>query len=192
MGFWGKWRAPVPERLTKGKQAELYVFGELLRRGIVLYVPIVDMEGVDAVIRSARGYLELQVKSSATPKNPRWFQAERLRARGNYFIICVNLTTVPPETWVIPSGEFDRYATRSTDNKGRTTHDLDLDTAPRQEPGRKRWEILAAYKDGWGLLGHDLETPLPEATAAGTWTRASEPSFAEDWSSPEDEKYDEL
>ncbi|HJX61059.1 MAG TPA: hypothetical protein VJ578_00690 [Dehalococcoidia bacterium] len=179
------------ERLTKGKQAELYVFGELLRRGVVPYVPMADIEGIDAVIRGASRYLELQVKSSATLKSPRWFQVGRLTPRQGYFLVCVNLTAVPAETWVIPSEEFHRYATRSTDKKGRTTCDLDLDSASRQEPDRKRREILSQYKDAWHLLAQGASTFLP-AGDNSEWSRVSEPAFGEEWSSHEDEEYDKL
>ena len=136
----------MPERLTKGKRGELYVFGELLRRGVVPYVPMVDMEGIDAVIRSTTGHLELQVKSSATPKSPRWFQVERLRPRESYFLICVNLTVDPPETWIIPSQVFAENATQSKD-----VWDLDMDATPR---GARigRAEALQGYREAWHLL----------------------------------------
>jgi hypothetical protein len=146
MEFWAGWRGPVLERLTKGKQAELYVFGELLRRGVVPYVPMVDIEGVDALIRSTSGYLELQVKSSATPKSPRWFQVERLRPRENYFLVCVNLTTDPPETWIMPSGVFAEKATQSKD-----IWDLVMDATPRGAH-ITRAEASQHYREAWHLL----------------------------------------
>ncbi len=48
----------------KGKQAEFLVFGELIRRGADLYLPIVDI-GIDAIIKKKDGtYLQIQVKST--------------------------------------------------------------------------------------------------------------------------------
>ena len=49
-----------------GEIAELYVFGELLKRGVLPYVPVVD-EGVDALVRTFGGHvIELQIKSAGS------------------------------------------------------------------------------------------------------------------------------
>jgi hypothetical protein len=145
----------MPERLTKGKQGELYVFGELLRRGVIPYVPLVDTEGVDAIIRRAGGtYLELQIKTVATSKTPRWFQVQNLRPRHGYFIVCLALATEPIETWIIPSFTFKNHATYSRKTRW---HDLNLDSIP-QGKDVPRWKILEEYKDAWHLLAEGVET----------------------------------
>ncbi|MDP6451653.1 MAG: hypothetical protein QF773_12620, partial [Lentisphaeria bacterium] len=62
-----------------GEIGELYVFQELLRLGVSVYVPLVD-EGVDALARTPGGQtMELQIKSAggAGGKHPRWFQMSR-------------------------------------------------------------------------------------------------------------------
>ena len=66
---------------TAGKQiagelGELYVFGELLKRGAVSYIPLVDT-GLDALVRTSEGtVIEIQVKSAGSDggKSGRWFQ----------------------------------------------------------------------------------------------------------------------
>ena len=47
-----------------GERGELYVFGELLKRGAISYVPLVD-DGVDALVRTSEGtVIEIQVKAA--------------------------------------------------------------------------------------------------------------------------------
>ncbi|MDP2950324.1 MAG: hypothetical protein Q8P22_12405 [Chloroflexota bacterium] len=182
------------QRLSKqtGKLGELLVCSELLRRGVVPYIPLEDLEGVDIVIRRSDGTCaDLQIKTIGGDKPNRWLQVWNLKPRPNSFIVGVMLPQDPVEVWIIPSAEFERYATRSADKKGIVIYDLDLDTAPRSDPGRKRREILSQYKDAWHLLTQGACTFLPSVDNAA-WLRASEPAFAADWSSQEDEKYDEL
>ena len=64
------------DRQLGGKRAELYVLGELLKLGVVPYVPIADVEGVDAVVHISSGkLLSIQVKAAgiAGGRDPRWF-----------------------------------------------------------------------------------------------------------------------
>ena len=65
-----------------GRRGELHVFGELLKREIIPYAPIVDLEGIDCIIRKSDGsYVELQVKTLNTPKTPMWWQVSILLNR---------------------------------------------------------------------------------------------------------------
>ena len=111
---------------------ELYVFGELLKRGATPYVPLVD-EGVDAVVRTKTGRLvEVQIKSagSAGAKDPRWFQISRITPKKNFFIIGVEFSDKEPvNAWIFPSSVFDKYA--SIPPKG-SPRDLGLDTGTRK------------------------------------------------------------
>jgi hypothetical protein len=45
------------DRQLGGKRAELYVIGELLKLGVMPYLPVVDVEGIDAVVRIRSGKL---------------------------------------------------------------------------------------------------------------------------------------
>jgi hypothetical protein len=175
----------VPEQVTKGKRGKLYVFRELRRRGVVPYVPFVDMQAVDAVMRGAGGtYLELQIKTVATSKDPRWFQVQNLRPRHGYFIVCVALATEPIETWIIPSFAFKSHATCSRKTR---LYDLNLDSTARAKDV-PRWKILEEYKDAWHLLVEGVETY--EAREAEALAAVSDASFGQDWASSEDAVYD--
>ena len=76
-------------RQIAGEIGELYVFSELLKRGAIPFLPLVD-EGVDALVRTPDGaVVELQVKSpgSARGKYPRWFQMASISPRRSFFIV---------------------------------------------------------------------------------------------------------
>ena len=76
--------------LEKGKMAELAVFGELLKRGVIPYVPLVDIKGIDAIIRKDDGrLLEIQVKSTYSKEMQGSFNVDDLVAKPNFFIIGV-------------------------------------------------------------------------------------------------------
>ncbi|HKZ50574.1 MAG TPA: hypothetical protein VJ256_02275 [Dehalococcoidia bacterium] len=160
-----------------GKQGELLVLGELLKRGAKVYVPLVDVEGIDAVLRRPDGsYAELQVKTAVRRKNrPRWFRVPNLEPRRNLYIVCVALRE--QEIWVIPSKEFHEYATHiSVEKQGATLYDLDFGGASEDK--------LEKYRNAWQLI-------------AGPTEAASEPhpveaAFAEDWNSAEDSVYDAI
>ena len=146
-------------RQVAGKRAELFVSNELLKRGAAVFAPVVDSVGVDLAVRGDDGqYVEVQVKSAggAGGKDPRWFQMGRFRPRPHLFIVGVTFEgDEPSETWVLPSGVFDRFAT----GFGKATRDLNLD-GPKDEPLRER---LAVYKDRWALI---TEFSKYRATAA--------------------------
>lgn len=63
----------------KGKRAELFVFGELIRRDFDLYLPVIDV-GIDAIIRLGTGtYRELQVKSTQAENQAGYFNIDDLK-----------------------------------------------------------------------------------------------------------------
>lgn len=150
--------------LATGKIGELHVFSELLRRGVNPYVPLVDREGIDAVIRKRDGsYVELQVKSIATPQTPRWFNANIPRPRHQLFMVCVSLATHPVETWIIPSHVFTRHSTYS---RKHGLYDLNLD-ATKRGGSIRRGELLEEYREAWQLLVEEAEIGEEERVSNG-------------------------
>jgi len=47
------------ETQRTGKQGEFAVIGELLRQGFDVYLPVIDIHGIDCVIRTPTGYKEI-------------------------------------------------------------------------------------------------------------------------------------
>lgn len=130
----------------KGKKAELAVFGELLERGVIPYVPLVDTEGIDAIIRKKDGKLvEIQVKGTFSDDMKGSFNVPDMTPRPNLFIVGViplsgnsNLY----EYWIFPSGVFQSYATNFR---------LDIYS------GKRKWgdtleSKLISYRNNWSPL----------------------------------------
>lgn len=130
---------------ASGKRGELHVFGELLKREIIPYAPIVDLESIDCIIRKSDGsYVELQVKTLNTPETPMWWQVLNPIQRENYYYALVS-APLGWTTWILPSAVFIANATGPTGPK-HDTYDLDLGSAGREiklEPYKENWSQLA-------------------------------------------------
>ncbi len=80
------------------------VIGELLRRGFDVYVPAVDIGGIDCIIKTSSGYKEIQIKTREEAKLL-LFDVKEFTPRDNFFIVCYNLKE-PDIFWVILSKIF--------------------------------------------------------------------------------------
>lgn len=125
----------------KGKLGELIVFGELIRRGAELYIPVVDT-GVDAVVRGKSGqFVEIQIKATEATDQDRYFNFEWDPKPRRYFI-CVSLKDAPPSVWVLPGNIFKVYALKSGGNWR-----LPLPEKRRGDSsGKTREELLKRYR----------------------------------------------
>lgn len=134
----------------QGKKAELTVFGELLERGALPYLPLADTEGVDAVVSVDGGrLLRIQVKAAGVSggKDPRWFQVEKLAVADDFFVICVEAPNgVLEDIWIFPAVVFDAYADGSKGTRG-----LNLDDGIRKY-GQPLYELLCGFKNRWELI----------------------------------------
>jgi len=142
--------------LEKGKMAELAVFGELLKRGVIPYVPLVDIKGIDAIIRKDDGrLLEIQVKSTYSKEMQGSFNVDDLVAKPNFFIIGVIGEGDMPgkyEYWVFPSEVFRKNAQPIPHpDKGYKTYRLDLWSGKRKY-GAYLKETLHEFYNNWDPL----------------------------------------
>lgn len=102
---------------TTGKEGELKVIGELLRQGFDVYSPLVDIGGIDCVIKTDVGYREIQIKTRESAQII-LFQVREYIPRDNFFIICYNLKE-PNAFWVIPSKVFKNESRIVNTKRGR-------------------------------------------------------------------------
>lgn len=96
-----------------GKLGEQLVIAELLKRGLDVYLPIVDIHGIDAIIRTDQGkYLDIQIKTrKKITRNLELIDVRKLKARKNLFIIAYFLRDRKQGTiWVFPSKVFKENA----------------------------------------------------------------------------------
>ena len=139
-----------------GKLGELWVFGKLLAAGVNVYLPLVDEEGIDAIIRrSDRRLLEIQVKSTRAKDQAGYFNAY-LEPREDFFVVCVDLSLLdetpsqPPEVWIFPSKVFANQEYSTLSKKGE--YRLALASRSRKHGNKPRKEILRTYREAWKLL----------------------------------------
>lgn len=137
---------------TQGKKSELAVFGELLERGVIPYLPLTDVESVDAVVSVAGDkLLRIQIKSAGVSggKDPKSFQVSNLKVADDFFIVCVEAPDgIVGDVWIFPSIVFDAYATRPL--KG-TPRDLNLESGER-EYGLPLYDVLCGFRNRWELI----------------------------------------
>ncbi len=92
------------QRQITGKKGEYKVIGRLLDRGYPVYAPIVDIEGVDCILRNNKGKLiEVQVKSSGQDAKEPYkivFKWDKKSRRNYFFIFYIEKEDA---YWIIPS-----------------------------------------------------------------------------------------
>ena len=125
-----------------GKWGEYIAIAELLRRGFDVYIPLVDNQGIDCVIRhSDNDYVELQIKArSADCERENAGKFTRLKIpkpRENYFFIFYSEQA--KTFWILPSTYLVAKARKNKtgDNKG--TYNINL-------TGVKKGEAYALSK----------------------------------------------
>lgn len=159
------------DRQLGGKRAELFVIGELLKRGVVPYLPVVDVEGIDAVVHTPSGkLLAIQVKAAgvAGGQYPHWFIFGDVSPRPELFLIGISVIDEKiQETWIFPSSVYLKYA--RTRPKGDWGFYLDYGKRKYGMPlrdllcgFRNRWELITEYEKYEALLEspEDLEDIL--------------------------------
>ena len=93
----------------KGKAVEYLIISELLKNNFDVYIPVVDIEGIDLIIKNKEGaYVEVQVKSRTIKDEKEHFTLNEFKPKSNFFIVCHNITT--NDFYVMPSTTFHYYA----------------------------------------------------------------------------------
>jgi hypothetical protein len=106
-----------------GKRIEFWIIGQMLKEGLDVYVPLVDDNAIDAVIRRPdRSFVEIQIKARSTDVefgNAALFAAIPHELRSNYFFVFYSerLKTM----WIMSSAEFlaESYHNKNGKNKGK-------------------------------------------------------------------------
>src|SRR5260370_42010293 len=91
-----------------GKRIEFWVIGLMLKQGLDVYVPLVDDNAIDAVVRRHDGsFIEVQIKARSkdvVPGDAALFAAIPHEIRSNYWFVFYSerLDTI----WIMTSDEF--------------------------------------------------------------------------------------
>lgn len=99
-----------------GKRIEHYLIGQMLKEGLDVYIPMVDDDAVDAVVKRPDGkYVEIQIKARSKDVgkgNSELFAAINHKSRDNYWFVFYSerLNVM----WILTSQEFLDKASRNT------------------------------------------------------------------------------
>ena len=136
----------------KGKRAEFLVFGELLKQGADLYLPVIDI-GIDALVRRKDGtFSEIQIKSTEAEEQAGYFNVDDINKHpeDKFFIICVDFNEEKskkkgkPNIWILPAKEFKEYMTSG--------YRLPIYERSHKHDDKRRDELLHKNFEAWRLL----------------------------------------
>jgi len=135
---------------TKGKQGELLVIGELLRRQFEIFTPLVD-SGIDCLVKSGDGdYKEIQIKYR---ENKPIFRVKNLKPSESFFVICYLKGKYGDDIWIIPSKIFNEKG-YPVKGKGNNCRQLIIG-----KEGSETYESLRGYNKNYNQL---LKGAAPE------------------------------
>lgn len=106
-----------------GKRIEFWVLGLMLKQGLDVYVPLVDDNAIDAVVRRPDGsFVEVQIKARGNDVNfgdASLFAAIPHELRNNYWFVFYSERL--EAMWIMTSAEFIQwsYQNKKGDNKGK-------------------------------------------------------------------------
>lgn len=108
-----------------GKRIEYWIIGQMLKEGLDIFVPLVDDDAIDAVIRRADGtFITVQIKArsnACVPAQAGLFAAIAHEPRRDYWFVFYSerMDTM----WIMSSEEFIQEAVRNKTgkNQGRRT-----------------------------------------------------------------------
>jgi len=119
------------DRAQFGKRQEFIAISELLQRGFDVYIPLVDDQQVDCIIKKVRDgkpiYIDIQIKARSRdckPYDAARFSAMTVNPRDNYFFIFYSeqLNTY----WIIPSKELVKIASQNKKGKNKGKYSINL------------------------------------------------------------------
>ena len=110
-----------------GKRMEYWIIGRMLKEGLDVYVPLVDDDAIDAVVRRADGsFVTVQIKARSKdviPGDAALFAAIPHELRDNYYFVFYSERM--DTTWIMSSDEF--------------IHDADQNKTGKNEGKRSIW-----------------------------------------------------
>lgn len=109
-----------------GKRIEYYIIGQMLKEGLDCYVPLVDDDGIDCVIRKKDGtYIEVQIKARSNDVafgDAALFAALTHEKRDNYYFVFYSERL--KLTWIMSSEEFLKECVTNKSGKNEGKHSI--------------------------------------------------------------------
>ena len=96
-----------------GKKGEYDIITKLMSEGFIVYTPVLDMDGVDCVVKNKHGRLiEIQIKTRTKGEgfNKDFIIKREFKPHKDFFICCYLIDS--DEFWFIPSFVFSKLCKR--------------------------------------------------------------------------------
>ena len=125
------------------------LISELLKRGLDVYLPVVDTQGIDILVRSRSGKTaEVQVKSRVHIGKPgRYFAVGEVKgSQAGSFFVCLHMITddlKPDRYWIIPWDDYSRIAQF---NKGTNKYRLTIGRLLKNEKKLAKFETIKGIR----------------------------------------------
>lgn len=102
-----------------GKRMEHYIIGKMLKEGLDLFLPVVDDDAIDAIIKKVDDtFIKIQIKArskTVTPGDAALFAAIPHELRKNYFFVFYSERL--EKTWIMSSDEFIKESNQNKNGK---------------------------------------------------------------------------
>lgn len=158
-----------------GKRMEYWIIGRMLKEGLDVYVPLVDDDAIDAVIRRADGsFVTVQIKARSTDiivGDASLFAAIMHEWRNNYWFIFYSERM--DTTWIMTSQEFLDLSDQNKNGKNKGSRSIwfngtkkDKATGETIEYCKERFECFIA-KDFSRLKSSPLPVAAPTLVRPG-------------------------
>lgn len=122
-----------------GKRIEYYIIGLMLKEGLDCYVPLVDDDGIDCVIRQDDGhFIEIQIKACSNDVkmgDAALFAALEHEPRDNYYFIFYSERL--NKTWILSSEEFLQECVTNKTGKNMGKRSIKFNGCKANECGKK-------------------------------------------------------
>ena len=135
-----------------GKRIEHYLIGKMLKEGLDLFIPMVDDDAIDVVVKRPDGkYVEVQIKARSKQVkqgSAALFAAIEHRPRENYWFVFYSERM--DMMWIMSSNEFieETYQNKGGKNKGKCRiHFNQSNNSGIERPNKKFEKYLAENFD---------------------------------------------
>ncbi len=122
-----------------GKRIEYYIIGLMLKEGLDCYVPLVDDDGIDCVIRKKDGkFIEIQIKARSNDVkmgDAALFAALEHEKRENYYFVFYSERL--KKTWILSSEEFLQECTTNKSGKNVGKRSIWFNGCKKDDKGNK-------------------------------------------------------
>lgn len=159
-----------------GKRIEFWIIGQMLKEGMDVYIPLVDDNAIDAVIRRRNGqFVEVQIKARSKdviPGDGALFAAIPHELRNNYWFVFYSerMGTM----WIMTSEEFIEEAVQNKSGKNAGKRSIWFNGKRRNKAtGQLEEHVLPQFTK---YVAHDFRRILQENPADAAGHPVTDPS----------------